>query len=110
MAEQIPIARGIGRRVCRDGVKRRFRAEARPCVFLIASMESRIEVERLRGGAMASWFFEPGHTAAEFCARHMMVTCVRGHFKDVHGTRDFDPGNPSAGSVEAIIDARRLWS
>ena len=59
---------------------------------------------------MASWFFEPGHTAAEFCARHMMVTCVRGHFKDVHGTLDFDPANPSAASVEAIIDARRLWS
>lgn len=24
---------------------------------------------------MARWTFEPGHTAAEFCARHMMVTC-----------------------------------
>jgi polyisoprenoid-binding protein YceI len=59
---------------------------------------------------MAHWFFEPGHTAAEFCARHMMVTCVRGHFKDVHGTLDFDPANPSAASVEATIDARRLWS
>jgi polyisoprenoid-binding protein YceI len=35
---------------------------------------------------MARWFLEPGHTAAEFCVRHMMVTNVRGHFKDVHGT------------------------
>ena len=26
---------------------------------------------------MAKWVFEPGHTAAEFCARHMMVTYVR---------------------------------
>ena len=40
---------------------------------------------------MVRWTFEPGHTAAEFCARHMMVTHVRGHFKDVHGTLDFDP-------------------
>ena len=23
---------------------------------------------------MAKWFFEPGHAAAEFCVRHMMVT------------------------------------
>lgn len=23
---------------------------------------------------MATWTFEPGHTAAEFCVRHMMVT------------------------------------
>ena len=59
---------------------------------------------------MAKWFFEPGHTAAEFCARHMMVTCVRGHFKDVHGTLDFDPENPSATSVEVTIDARGLWT
>jgi polyisoprenoid-binding protein YceI len=59
---------------------------------------------------MAKWSFEPGHTAAEFCARHMMVSCVRGHFKDVHGTLDFDPENPSATSVEVSIDARGLWS
>src|SRR5437773_10579332 len=39
---------------------------------------------------MAKWTFEPGHTAAEFCARHMMVTYVRGHFKDVHGSLNFD--------------------
>ncbi|MGH9315513.1 MAG: YceI family protein [Thermoanaerobaculia bacterium] len=59
---------------------------------------------------MAKWTFEPGHTAAEFCARHMMVTCVRGHFKNVHGTLDFDPENPRAASVEVSIDARGLWS
>ena len=40
---------------------------------------------------MATWAFEPGHTAAEFCVRHMMVTWVRGHFKNVHGSLAFDP-------------------
>jgi polyisoprenoid-binding protein YceI len=40
---------------------------------------------------MATWVFEPGHTAAEFCVRHMMVTSVRGHFKNVHGSLVFDP-------------------
>lgn len=59
---------------------------------------------------MAKWFFEPGHTAAEFCARHMMVTCVRGHFKDVHGTLDFDPDDPAATSLDVTIDAKKLWS
>ena len=59
---------------------------------------------------MAKWFLEPGHTAAAFCARHMMVTYVRGHFKDVHGKLDFDPANPGAGSVEVVIDARNLHS
>ena len=59
---------------------------------------------------MAKWTFEPGHTAAEFCARHMMVTYVRGHFKDVHGSLSFDPNNPSASSVEVTIDARKIWT
>lgn len=59
---------------------------------------------------MAKWFFEPGHTAVEFCVRHMMVTHVRGHFKNVHGTLFFDPANPSAASVEASIDAAGIWT
>jgi polyisoprenoid-binding protein YceI len=58
---------------------------------------------------MAKWTFEPGHTAAEFSARHMMVSNVRGHFKDVHGTLNFDPKN-AAGSVEVVIDARKVWT
>jgi len=57
---------------------------------------------------MAKWFFEPGHTAAEFCARHMMVTYVRGHFKNVRGTLEFDPNNPRASSVDVTIEAKKL--
>ncbi len=59
---------------------------------------------------MARWFFEPGHTAAEFCARHMMVTWVRGHFKNVRGTMEFDERDPAGGKVEVIIDAAGLCS
>ena len=59
---------------------------------------------------MAEWFFEPGHTAAEFCARHMMVTHVRGHFKNVQGTLEFDPQNPRESRVQVRIDAKSLWT
>ncbi len=59
---------------------------------------------------MHRWTFEPGHTAAEFCVRHMMVTYVRGHFKNVHGTLDFDPDFPKSSRVEATIQARELWT
>jgi polyisoprenoid-binding protein YceI len=59
---------------------------------------------------MAKWFLEPGHTAAEFCVRHMMVTYVRGHFKNVRGSVVFDEKDAASGSVEAIIDARGLWT
>ena len=59
---------------------------------------------------MAKWFFEPGHTAAEFSVRHMMVTFVRGHFKDIHGTFVFDPADPGATSVEATIESAGIWT
>ncbi len=56
------------------------------------------------------WIFEPGHTAAEFSARHMMVSNVRGHFKNVQGTVEFDPDIPTQISVEAIISAKEVWT
>jgi polyisoprenoid-binding protein YceI len=40
----------------------------------------------------------------------MMVSWVRGHFKDVHGSLEFDPDNPVRLSVETIIQAPKLWT
>ena len=59
---------------------------------------------------MAKWTFEPGHTAAQFAARHMMVTWVRGHFKNVHGTLEFAHEDPRNAAVDVTIDARGLWT
>jgi polyisoprenoid-binding protein YceI len=59
---------------------------------------------------MARWFLEPGHTAAEFSVRHMMVTEVRGHFKNVIGTLEFDDQDSARGTAEVIIDARGIWT
>lgn len=60
---------------------------------------------------MARWIFEPGHSAAEFAVRHMMVSQMRGLFKNVHGSIDFDPDGPGgAAAVEAEIDAAGIWT
>jgi polyisoprenoid-binding protein YceI len=60
---------------------------------------------------MAKWIFEPGHSAAEFAVRHMMVSHMRGLFKNVHGSIDFDPDNPAdAAAVEATINAAGIWT
>jgi len=59
---------------------------------------------------MPKWTFEPGHTAAGFRARHMMVTNVRGAFTNVHGTLEFDAADPRLSSVEVVIDAAGIWS
>ncbi|MGI5339688.1 YceI family protein [Streptomyces sp. CA-181903] len=56
------------------------------------------------------WFFEPGHTGVQFRARHMMVTYVRGHIKDVHGSLVCDPEDPEHARVEATIDATQVWT
>jgi polyisoprenoid-binding protein YceI len=59
---------------------------------------------------VTSWIFEPGHTAVEFRARHMMVTWVRGHFKNVRGRMEFDPERPELSSLEVAIPAGSLWT
>jgi len=56
------------------------------------------------------WDFEPGHSAAEFCCRHMMVTWVRGHFKNLKGRLDFDPAAPALASVQTDIESSSLWT
>ena len=40
----------------------------------------------------------------------MMVTYVRGHFKNIHGRLNFDYASPQNSSVEVVIDARGLWT
>jgi len=59
---------------------------------------------------MSTWSFEPGHTEAEFRARHMMVTWVRGLFKDIHGTLELDWEDCLAARFEGEIDARGIWT
>jgi polyisoprenoid-binding protein YceI len=59
---------------------------------------------------MPTWIFEPGHTEAEFRARHMMVTWVRGLFKDVRGSVEFDPEHFGDTTFEGRIDATRIWT
>jgi polyisoprenoid-binding protein YceI len=40
----------------------------------------------------------------------MMVCWVRGHFKDVHGSLEFDPDNPAQLSIETTLEADKLWT
>lgn len=52
---------------------------------------------------MAKWNIDNTHTSANFVVKHMMFTNVRGAFKEIEGTIEFDPANPTAASVEAKI-------
>ncbi|MCA0456600.1 MAG: YceI family protein [Chloroflexi bacterium] len=59
---------------------------------------------------MALWNIDTTHAQANFAARHMMITTVRGNFNKITGTINFDPANPSAASVEAVIDTTSISS
>ena len=60
---------------------------------------------------MTKWIFEPGHSDAAFAVRHMMVSHMRGLFKNVRGSMDFDPDNPAdPAAVEATINAAGIWT
>ena len=59
---------------------------------------------------MSTWIFEPGHTEAEFRARHMMVTWVRGLFKDIHGWIELDWDRCLEARFGGEIEAAGLWT
>lgn len=56
------------------------------------------------------WVFDQAHSNADFSVRHMMITTVRGGFKDVSGKLKFDPNNPAESYVEAVIKTGTIWT
>lgn len=59
---------------------------------------------------MSRWNFEPGHTAATFRTRHMVVTWVRGIFTGIHGWLGFEPEHAMETAFEGDIDATTIWT
>ncbi len=59
---------------------------------------------------MTQWDFEPGHSSVAFAVRHLMVTIVRGHYKNIKGTLEFDTADPAHSSVEVSMDAASFSS
>jgi polyisoprenoid-binding protein YceI len=55
--------------------------------------------------ATSTWQIDPAHTAAGFSVKHMMIATVRGQFKGVKGTVNWDDQDISKSSIEVSIDA-----
>jgi polyisoprenoid-binding protein YceI len=66
------------------------------------------DMESGGGIDMTIWKLDADHTAAEFSVRHMMITTVRGKFKNISGTLNFDPEQPENATIEARIDATTI--
>ena len=55
-----------------------------------------------------TWQIDPAHSSVQFIVRHMMITNVRGGFSGIKGTVVYDSENPTASTVEAVIDASTI--
>ena len=52
-----------------------------------------------------TWQLDPAHSSIEFAVKHMMMTTVRGRFKNIRATLKGDRDHPEHAGVEAMIDA-----
>ena len=53
--------------------------------------------------AVPTWQLDPAHSSIEFAVKHMMMTTVRGRFKEVQATLTGDRDHPEAAGVEVTI-------
>jgi polyisoprenoid-binding protein YceI len=49
------------------------------------------------------WTIDPTHSLAEFAVKHLVITTIKGRFRDLAGTIEIDEGHPEYSSVEARI-------
>jgi len=57
---------------------------------------------------LETWKIDPAHSAAQFSVRHLGISTVRGEFKKVSGSANYDPSDPAKTSIEATIDATTI--
>src|SRR6266508_6179387 len=51
----------------------------------------------------STWSVDPTHSIAEFAVKHLVVTTVKGRFRDLEGSIEIDEAQPENSSVEAKI-------
>jgi polyisoprenoid-binding protein YceI len=58
--------------------------------------------------AVKTWTIDPVHSIAEFAVKHMMVSTVKGRFRSLQGTVEFDEADLAASLVRASIDVASI--
>src|SRR5690242_2350873 len=94
----------------RTGLARRSRRFS--CSSHDRRVESRKE-ERMAGGTTvqtgpATWQLDPAPSSVELSVKHMMMTTVRGRFKNVKARLTGDRDNPDGAGLEATIEAKSV--
>ena len=65
-----------------------------------------VTIFALAGSAFgqSTYTIDPSHSSAQFSVRHMMISNVKGEFTAVSGSFAWDPRNPAASKIDAVID------
>ena len=58
--------------------------------------------------ATTTWQIDPAHTAASFAVKHLMISTVRGEFKGITGTVNWDDQDIAKSTVDVTIDAKTV--
>jgi polyisoprenoid-binding protein YceI len=58
--------------------------------------------------ATSTWTIDPAHSIAEFAVKHLVITTVKGHFRDFEATLRIDESHPENSSVSASIDVASI--
>ncbi|HJR15530.1 MAG TPA: YceI family protein [Gemmatimonadales bacterium] len=59
-------------------------------------------------GATTTWQLDPAHSSVEFAVKHMMMTTVRGRFKNLQATLTGNEEHPDGCCVEAVLDVASI--
>ncbi len=57
-----------------------------------------------------AWQLDTAHTQVAFTAKHLMISTVRGQFKQFSGTPDLDEQTPANSKIDVTIEAASLDS
>ncbi len=58
--------------------------------------------------ATTNWSIDPAHSSVSFKVKHMMISDVRGSFRDLQGTVSIDENNPAQSKVDITIVATSI--
>ena len=59
-------------------------------------------------GFAQTWQLDPAHSRAQFTARHMMMSNVRGDFSGIKGTVEYDGKDMTKAKINAVIDVNSM--
>jgi polyisoprenoid-binding protein YceI len=58
--------------------------------------------------ATSTWTIDPTHSIAEFAVKHLVITTVKGRFRDLEGRLEIDEMNPENSTVTANIQVASI--